>query len=174
MATKCPAAITGQEIKSTSESGTFWRSYEKKPSYIVVGLTVILPRIATGQNVVTDWNEIAVTTALAGNNGAIVQPTPKSGRAIVPCLPHCHRGDKVPPVSIAGGDIGNPNFTFTVSSMVTNTVHVISQRQQPEQEVENARINAGIHYHHSVVQGINLGRKVSEQGFRGFYELQSR
>jgi hypothetical protein len=54
----------------------------------VVGLTaILLPRIATAQNVATDWNEIAVTTALAGKNGAIVQPTPKSGRAIVPCLP---------------------------------------------------------------------------------------
>jgi hypothetical protein len=69
---------------------------------------------------------------------------------------------------------GNPNFTFTVSSTVTNTVHEFRSARELEQEVEDARIYAGIHYHHSVVQGINLGRKVSEQGFREFYELQSR
>jgi PAP2 superfamily len=69
---------------------------------------------------------------------------------------------------------GNPNFTFTVSSTVTNTVHVLHSARELEQEVENARIYAGIHYHHSVVQGISLGRKVSEQGFREFYALQSR
>jgi hypothetical protein len=54
----------------------------------VVGFTaIILPSIASAENAVAAWNPIAVTTALAGNNGAIVQPTPKSGRAIVPCLP---------------------------------------------------------------------------------------
>jgi hypothetical protein len=69
---------------------------------------------------------------------------------------------------------GNPNFTFTVSSKVTSTVHEFHSARELEQEVENARIYAGIHYHHSVVQGVDLGRKVSEQGFREFYELQSR
>jgi hypothetical protein len=69
---------------------------------------------------------------------------------------------------------GNPNFTFTVSSTVTNTVHELHSARELEQEVENARIYAGIHYHHSVVQGVNLGRKVSQQGFREFYELRSR
>jgi hypothetical protein len=89
MATKYAATITGQEMKSTTENDDFFGGVIKKTLVtFVVGLTaIVLPRIATAQNVVTDWNEIAVTTALAGNNGAIVQPTPKSGRAIVPCLP---------------------------------------------------------------------------------------
>jgi hypothetical protein len=80
---------------------------------------------------------------------------------------------QVPLVPIAGGDV-SPNFTFTLGSMVANTVHVLHSAMDLEQQVENARIYARIHYHHSVVQGVNLGRKVSEQGFREFYALQSR
>jgi hypothetical protein len=57
--------------------------------------------------------------------------------------------------------------------MVANTVHVLHSARELEQEVESARIYAEIHYHHSVVQDVNLGRKVSKQGFRELYALQS-
>jgi hypothetical protein len=69
---------------------------------------------------------------------------------------------------------GNPNFLFVVSSTVTNTIHGFQSARELEQEVEDARIYAGIHYHHSVVQGVDLGRKVSEQGFREFFGPQSK
>lgn len=63
----------------------------------------------------------------------------------------------------------NPNFTFIVSSAVTHTVHEFHSARELEQEVEHARIYAGIHYHHSVVQGDDLGRKVSQQSFHEFF-----
>jgi hypothetical protein len=61
-----------------------------------------------------------------------------------------------------------------VSSTVTNTAHEILSARELEQEVEGARIYAGIHYHQSVVQGANIGRKVSQQVFRDFFEPESK
>ena len=37
------------------------------------------------------------------------------------------------------------------------------------QEVEAARIYAGFHYHHSVVEGRELGRKVAHQLLKEFF-----
>lgn len=68
---------------------------------------------------------------------------------------------------------GKPNFTFIVSSTVTNTVHEIRSTKELEDEVKNARIYAGIHYHHSVVEGADLGRKVARQAFREFFQPES-
>jgi hypothetical protein len=65
---------------------------------------------------------------------------------------------------------GEPRFTFIVSSTVTNTVHEIRSMRELEREVENARIWAGIHYHHSVIQGADLGRKVAHQAFREYFQ----
>jgi hypothetical protein len=68
---------------------------------------------------------------------------------------------------------GISNFTFIVSSTVTNTVHEIRSARQLEREVENARIYAGLHYHFSVVEGADLGRKVALQTFREFFTAES-
>jgi hypothetical protein len=68
---------------------------------------------------------------------------------------------------------GTPNFTFIVYSTVTNTVHEIHGVRELQQEVERARIYAGIHYDHSVVQGTDLGRKVAQQAFLEFFEPES-
>jgi len=64
-------------------------------------------------------------------------------------------------------------FTFILSSTVTNTVHEIRSMGQLTQEVQNARIWSGIHYHHSVVQGAELGAKVADQTFRGFFQPEA-
>lgn len=68
---------------------------------------------------------------------------------------------------------GKPNFTFIVSSTVTNTVHEIRSVDELEQEVQNARIYSGIHYRNSVVEGTNLGRQVAQQAFEKFFTAQS-
>jgi hypothetical protein len=65
--------------------------------------------------------------------------------------------------------LGNRDFELAVSSTVTGTVHTLDNAMALEKEVENARIWAGIHYHHSVVQGTNIGRKVSDQAYREFF-----
>jgi hypothetical protein len=70
--------------------------------------------------------------------------------------------------------LGNRNFAFTVDSTVTNTVHQFQSAKELDDEVQNARIYAGIHYHHSVVQGARIGRKVSQQVVREFFRPQPR
>ncbi len=56
---------------------------------------------------------------------------------------------------------GTPRVHLTVSSAVTNTTHYFQNVRELEHEVEGARIYAGFHYHHSLVQGFLLGHKVS-------------
>jgi len=57
---------------------------------------------------------------------------------------------------------GTPRVHLTVSSAVTNTTHYFQNVHELEREVEGARIYAGFHYHHSLIQGFLLGHKVSE------------
>ena len=57
---------------------------------------------------------------------------------------------------------GTPHVHLTVSSAVTNTTHYFQNVHELEREIEGARIYAGFHYHHSLVQGFLLGHKVSQ------------
>jgi hypothetical protein len=57
---------------------------------------------------------------------------------------------------------GTPKVHLTVTSAVTNTTHDFQNVYELESEVEGARIYAGFHYHHSLVQGFLLGHKVSQ------------
>jgi hypothetical protein len=68
---------------------------------------------------------------------------------------------------------GKSHFTFIVSSTVTNTVHELHSTRELEQEVEWARLYAGIHFHHSVVQGEELGHQVAQQAFRKFFVAEA-
>jgi hypothetical protein len=53
----------------------------KRSLFTVIGLTTfILPGIASAQNAVTEWNSIAVTTALAGNS--VIPPNSPNGIAL--------------------------------------------------------------------------------------------
>jgi len=56
-----------------------------------------------------------------------------------------------------------------VDSLVTNTTHTFTRTDQLVSEVEDARIYAGFHYHHSVVQGKLLGKKVAHQLMRRYF-----
>jgi len=66
---------------------------------------------------------------------------------------------------------GTPNVNFTVSSTVFNPAHVhtFNSTKDLEQEVGDARIYAGFHYHHSVVQGFVLGQHVALQMLVNFF-----
>jgi hypothetical protein len=57
---------------------------------------------------------------------------------------------------------GTPNLQISVDSKVTGTVHNFKNIGELEKEVEYARIYAGFHYHHSLVQGFVLGHKVAQ------------
>jgi len=61
---------------------------------------------------------------------------------------------------------------FTVSSTVFNPAHVhtFNSTKDLEQEVGDARIYAGFHYHHSVVQGFVLGQHVAHQVLENFFQ----
>ena len=73
---------------------------------------------------------------------------------------------------ILKGYFGTPNVNFTVSSTVFNPAHVhtFNSTNDLEQEVGDARIYAGFHYHHSVVQGFVLGQHVAHQVLENFFQ----
>src|SRR5229473_2998550 len=65
--------------------------------------------------------------------------------------------------TILAGYFGTQKLQFSVDSLVTNTTHNFTGTSDLVHEVENARIYAGFHYHHSVIQGRVLGLKVGHQ-----------
>ncbi len=69
---------------------------------------------------------------------------------------------------------GTPQVPLTVSSTVTNTTHYFQNVHQLESEIEGARIYAGFHYHHSLVQGFILGHKVSHNVTSHYFEPVKR
>ena len=65
--------------------------------------------------------------------------------------------------TILAGYFGTRNLTFSVDSKVTGNTHTFTSTNDLMHEVEAARIYAGFHYHHSVIQGRVLGLKVGHQ-----------
>jgi hypothetical protein len=78
--------------------------------------------------------------------------------------------------TILKGYFGTPNVNFAVSSTVFNPshVHTFDSVKDLEKEVEGARINAGFHYHQSVVQGFVLGQHVAHQVLENFFQPVAR
>lgn len=62
-----------------------------------------------------------------------------------------------------------PHIQFAVASAVTGTTHHFSDIHDLEKEVEWARIYAGFHYHHSLVQGFVLGHKVAHNSAVNYF-----
>jgi hypothetical protein len=56
---------------------------------------------------------------------------------------------------------GTPNLPLSVDSAITGTTHNFESVREWQKEVEWARIYAGFHYHHSLVQGFVLGHRVA-------------
>ncbi len=69
---------------------------------------------------------------------------------------------------------GTPRVHLTVSSAVTNTTRHFQNVHELEREIERARIYAGFHYHHSLVQGFLLGHKVSENVTDSYFAPERR
>ncbi len=69
---------------------------------------------------------------------------------------------------------GTPYIPLTVSSVVTGTTHHFNNVHDLESEVEGARIYAGFHYHHSLVQGFELGHKVSHHITSQYFEPKKK
>src|SRR5260370_35937312 len=71
--------------------------------------------------------------------------------------------------TILAGHFGSQKVQFSVDSLVTHTTHTYDSTNDLMKEVEAARIYAGFHYHHSVVEGRELGRKVAHQWMKEFF-----
>jgi hypothetical protein len=65
---------------------------------------------------------------------------------------------------------GTPNVQMTVNSMVTGSAHNFRSVHDLEKEVEWARIYAGFHYHHSLIQGFVLGHKVAHNLVNNYFQ----
>lgn len=65
---------------------------------------------------------------------------------------------------------GTPNVRLTVDSTITRTSHNFRSVHDLEREVEWARIYAGFHYHHSLVQGFVLGHKVAHNLVNNYFQ----
>jgi len=93
-----------------------------------------------------------------GSNSAVQQP------------PRCVSGAVA---EILKGYFGTPNVNFVVSSSTVFNpahVHTFNSTKDPEKEVGDARIYAGFHYHHSVVQGFVLGQHVAQCVLVNFFQ----
>jgi len=110
-----------------------------------------------------------------GNDGTVADPdwTPLAPTPAHPEYPSAHGCFTGATAEALNQYFGNQPFTFVVSSAVTNTVHEMRSGDELGLEVQNARIWAGIHFHHAVVQGADLGRKVTQQAFQGFFQPEA-
>lgn len=71
--------------------------------------------------------------------------------------------------TILAGYFGTPNVRFSVDSLVTHTTHHFPSTTDLMHEVELARIYAGFHYHHSVIEGKVLGQNVAHQLMQQYF-----
>ena len=59
---------------------------------------------------------------------------------------------------------------LSVFSSITGTTRHFSGIQDLQKEVEYARMYAGFHYHHSLVQGFVLGHKVAHNVANNYFQ----
>ena len=111
---------------------------------------------------------------LDGNSATVPDPTwmPLGTTPNHPEYPAAHGCLTGAVATILKDYFGTPNVNFTVSSTVFNPAHVhtFNSTKDLEREVEYARIYAGFHYHHSVVQGFVLGQHVAQQVLVNFFQ----
>ena len=109
-----------------------------------------------------------------GNSATVPDPTwmPLGTTPNHPEYPSAHGCLTGALSTILKGYFGTPNVSFTVSSTFFTPphVHTFNSTKDLEQEVEDARIYAGFHYHHSMVQGLVLGQHVARQVLVNFFQ----
>jgi hypothetical protein len=112
------------------------------------------------------WRPVTAIQAGGGNPALVADPTwlPLAKTPSHPEYPAAHGCVTGAVSTILAGYFGTPNITFTVDSLVPNTTpQTFTSTTDLMHQVEMARIYAGFHYHHSVVQGRVLGLKVGRQ-----------
>jgi hypothetical protein len=111
------------------------------------------------------WRPVTAMRAGGGNPALVADPNwlPLANTPNHPEYPAAHGFATGVVSTILAGYFGTPNVTFSVDSLVTNTTHYFTSTTDLMHEVEMARVYAGFHYHHSVIEGKVLGQKVAHQ-----------
>ena len=111
------------------------------------------------------WRPVTAIQAGGGNAALTGDPNwlPLANTPSHPEYPAAHGCVTGAVSTILAGYFGTPNLTFSVDSKVTGNTHTFTSTNDLMHEVEAARIYAGFHYHHSVIQGRVLGLKVGHQ-----------
>ncbi len=117
------------------------------------------------------WRPVTAIRAGGGNPQLMGDPTwtPLAATPAHPEYPAAHGCVTGAVSTILAGYFGTPDVQFSVDSLVTHTTHTYDSTNDLMNEVEAARIYAGFHYHHSVVEGRELGRKVAHQLLKEFF-----
>jgi hypothetical protein len=117
------------------------------------------------------WRPVTAIRAGGGNPALTADPNwlPLANTPAHPEYPAAH-GCATGAVSVLLADFfGTTNVQFSVDSLVTHTTHTFNTTDDLLNEVEHARIYAGFHYHHSVIQGKVLGTKVAHQVIQRYF-----
>lgn len=117
------------------------------------------------------WRPVTAIRAGGGNPALTADPnwTPLANTPAHPEYPAAHGCATGAVSTILANFFGTPNLQFSVDSLVTHTTHNFTSTASLLDEVEHARIYAGFHYHHSVIQGKVLGTKVAHQLTQHFF-----
>ena len=116
------------------------------------------------------WRPVTAigNAGLAGNPLTIAEPTwaPLGITPNHPEFPAAHGCVTGSVAHTLEGFFRTREVTLVVSSTVTNTTHTFTNTKELEEEVFGARIYAGFHYRHSLVEGFELGHNVVKQMLR--------
>lgn len=117
------------------------------------------------------WRPVTAIRAGGGNPALTADPnwSPLANTPAHPEYPAAHGCATGVVSTVLENFFGTPNLQFSVDSLVTHTTHNFTSTTDLLDEVEHARIYAGFHYHHSVIQGKVLGTKVAHQLTQGFF-----
>jgi hypothetical protein len=121
------------------------------------------------------WRPVTAIRAGGGNSQLASDPTwsPLAATPAHPEYPAAHGCVTGAVSTILVGYFGTQEVQFSVDSLVTHTTHTYDGTNDLMKEVEAARIYAGFHYHHSVVEGRELGRRVGYQLVKEFFRLDN-
>ena len=117
------------------------------------------------------WRPVTAIQAGGGNAALTGDPSwlPLANTPSHPEYPAAHGCVTGAVSTILAGYFGTRNLTFSVDSKVTGNTHTFTSTNDLMHEVEAARIYAGFHYHHSVIQGRVLGLKVGNQVVQQYF-----
>lgn len=117
------------------------------------------------------WRPVTAIQAGGGNAALTGDPNwlPLANTPSHPEYPAAHGCVTGAVSTILAGYFGTRKLTFSVDSKVTGNTHTFTSTNDLMREVEAARIYAGFHYHHSVIQGRVLGLKVGNQVVQRYF-----